>query len=401
MAQILVSDASTRLGIATTATSVEGESLIGGLLTDGSQTRGNIVRLSSRDSHPLAADQREAWCRAFYSVQEWQGTSPQIGEALAARRYVAAFAKTRVLENVEYAASLQQWFDEALADKAVKLVVATPGRSLEASVAYECSRNIGVPTLDIQAGTISPTRRYRRPTADWCTVIDRVFWGMYRDHFNVSEGRLRVVGAPQIDRRLASLRVLEPNQARQALCNALDLPETELFLLATQPVEAELMERIVRLVLEAVPDHMAVLIKPHRVESVQQVRMYEELASVYSSKQILIEREINIYDALAGASAVGTYYSTVGLEAFALRRPVFVIDPFDVPPALDLASMGMAKRARSREELAYFLGSGRSIENEVAPQFHSDPYLAVLQDGLSGTRINTIIRHLVASGRPP
>ncbi|MDK9697567.1 MAG: hypothetical protein OEL76_14370 [Siculibacillus sp.] len=264
-------------------------------------------------------------------------------------------------------------------------VAVSSGRSMEARLSVAIAEEFGIGTLDVQAGATSKSRRFRRPTAQRCTCIDRAHWNIYHDHFGMPAERIEVCGSPRIDLLLEPIRRLDPAEARRRWFSGFS--DRPILFVATQPIEFDRIMRIAEVAMSAADVGWGVVIKPHPNEPERHITAYRDMAARRGhGDDVLVDRSIDVYEGVRGADVVAAYFSTVAQEAFALRKPVLVIDPFPAPPELDFVAMGIARRVASPEELRGVLESARG-ESPAS----SDPFLSVLQDGLAADRVRRLL----------
>lgn len=252
-------------------------------------------------------------------------------------------------------------------------VVVLPGRYLESNMAVGMAR---CPTFEIQSGTISPTKRFVAPAADHVLAIEPFSRGVFEGQ-GVDPAKIHVVGSPKIDLDLAPVRGLTQEQARERVP-----VKGYVLMIAGQPVGDEKMQKVAEIVIAAAQaiKGAKVLVKPHPGENERYRAMYLATARRMGFRRLTISDAPAPVCAVA-SDAVCTFYSTVGLEAFALGRPVFVVNPFGEAPPFGLAALGVAKEVTSADELFEALYS--PVQGEG---------LDVLKDGLATERCVEFIR---------
>lgn len=253
-------------------------------------------------------------------------------------------------------------------------VAVLPGRYLESNMIVGIAREAGVPTVEIQSGTISATPRFVPPPSGHVLAIDPFSSQVYTNFMGLPDDRVTIVGSPKMDYDLRPHRRLTKAEARETLAHHGTFG-TSIILLAAQPVGVARMAAVVRIVAAAVsqlPD-TTLLIKQHPNENEHYTRMYEEITSKAGVESVVISKNVDIVSAIVGSDCVATFYSTVGLEAFSLGRPVISVNPFGDRPPYDLQMLGIAREARNKSEfLAHFHAAALSSH---------DPKLEMLRDG--------------------
>jgi hypothetical protein len=76
------------------------------------------------------------------------------------------------------------------------------------------------------------------------------------------------------------------------------------------------------------------------------------------------------------------------LEAFTLKRPVIVVNPFEKRPPFDLVELGVAAEARTPDDLRQFLAT-LATTGDLGLKY--DPTLETLRDGKTITRVQNLI----------
>jgi hypothetical protein len=346
-------------------------------------------RSSSRASFVLGGDLRRGFFEAQRRARE--GDDPALRDIW---RYLASHAAGSLLQNSSYFGDVAKNVEELLDQGPPSVLCASPARLSEAKLAFRLAQDRGIPTVDIQTGTFSASRRYRKPIADHVTAIDTAHHRILREYFEVKETQLSTVGSPRIDFRLKPWRERPLEEVRGSLLAELGAEDCKrVFLLATQPIEMEKNTTILRLCLDALLQDMFLLLRPHPVEGPERESIYRSMIEAHDSAgRAILDKKGNIYERICASDFVATYYSTIALEAFCLRRRVVIVDPFDTPPALDFAANGIGSKVRDTPSLSTLLERSGS-EPALAPPSR-DPRLAVLQDGGSALRIHDIISRM-------
>src|SRR5262249_34550817 len=96
-------------------------------------------------------------------------------------------------------------------------VIVSPGRRLESRVAVVAARQRGIPTFDLQCGTITRSRRFWRPNADPVLSNDSDAFRVFRGFMGVPEAAVHLVGSPRLDPNVAPYRVSRPALAGRPL----------------------------------------------------------------------------------------------------------------------------------------------------------------------------------------
>ncbi|WP_371392214.1 hypothetical protein AB6B38_07425 [Glycocaulis abyssi] len=232
-------------------------------------------------------------------------------------------------------------------------LVLLPGRTLEANIFTGCARAKGIPTIEIQSGTISPLRRFIRPQADEVLAIDPFSRSVYTRFLGKEPDKVIVTGGPKLEYDLSQVRGMSKQEARASIPQLAPLQDARILVLASQPIGVDHATTIARLAIEAcsgTPD-LWLAIKPHPSEKEKYLKAYRELAEEVGLERFVILEGVPVLHAVVAADIVATYFSTVGLEAFALTRDVICINPFDSRPPFDLVEIGVASEVKTASQM--------------------------------------------------
>lgn len=273
--------------------------------------------------------------------------------------------------------------------KGCATVAVLPGRYLEAGLIVGLANEAGVPTVEIQSGTISPTARFVKPAAKDVLCIDTFSHQVYAQAQR--HPSVHIVGSPKIDFDVGPFRGVTREQARAEIEELAPYRDARILTLATQPIGVRDSSDIVRVVIEALTDtpEVVLLVKQHPNEDDTYTEAYLTIARDCGHERIVVSKTINVHRAIIAANEVLTYYSTVGLEAFALNRTAICVNPFSRRPPFDLVVMGVAHEVTNAVELAVLLGSPKSV-------LDADPSLSMLQDGRATERCVEFIKGVIA-----
>jgi len=275
----------------------------------------------------------------------------------------AIFKVAPILKSLlQYAENFFHSFSQQMSKTAA--VVVCPGRYFETSAIVLMAHNRNIPTHEIQSGTISPTSRFKAPLADYIYCIDSFSHSVYSDFLKVNPKRITITGSPRIDYFLKSVREIKQNEAREQLYPKLDFHNKTNILVATQPIGVQKMSSFVSTIIKACENHpnYSITIKPHPNEKAASVLAYEKLIKNSTIKNITILESGSIYLAIQAADFVCTYFSTVGLEAFALGKKVITLNIWQELVPFNLHEIGVAAKATNTHELSKLLSDAeRSI----------------------------------------
>lgn len=270
--------------------------------------------------------------------------------------------------------------------KVARRVVVTPGRTLESGVLVQIARLHGVPSVEVQSGTISKNHRFTKPQADYILAIESFSKSVYADFMGFPHDRIQIVGGPKLEHDIGPMRAAKQEDVRQKTASVSHLPsDQKIILFASQPVGISKISSVFETLLEGL--HRAgvpvvILIKPHPNEDKNYNTLYLELARKWG-QAVIIDSQISALEAIVISDLVATYYSTVGLEAFALHRPVIAINPFVRASPYDLAELGVAHEAKDSIVMEFLL---ETWATNGWPNVAADPSIICLQDGLTMDR---------------
>jgi hypothetical protein len=240
-----------------------------------------------------------------------------------------------------YLLALSSW-DSALSK--VSAVLVCQGRRPDALTLTTLAKRHNVPSFELQAGTISPFGNYVPPLADLVLVNDPFSSKVYNERLQVSNDRLVEVGSPRLDDDLACARELDASAARKVCFGDTLSEDSKIFVFATQPVPIDLAKAVFRSVAEAMSlsDHnWKLLLRLHPRETEEHLSMYSGLLRSYGVDPARVLQSGQDAIELMAADVIGTYYSTIGLEALALGRPVICVSPgADFALPFDLTLLG-------------------------------------------------------------
>ncbi|MGQ7818402.1 hypothetical protein ACUTAH_22460 [Metapseudomonas furukawaii] len=304
-------------------------------------------------------------------------------------RYVALNARKSVHRVLRDCFGLMLEIDKVCRKTKISALVSNPGRlwPSQFSVGYLSS----VPSFDIQSGTLSRSNRYKRPGSANILAVDDFSRSVYVDFLGVDSSRVEIVGAPRIDARLAAIREYTKQQSREfiSVCDT----SYKILCLATQPYDIELMVSMVEEAHKFVSGNEGwfLLLSMHPNENDAFKNSYEMLLKSSSCADRVYISQGNIYHNLNASDAVVTYFSTAGLEAFCLDKPVLAFRPESYPKVpFDLCELGVARPFATGADLEFLLG-------DLGYKGGDSEGLRRLKDGRSVERICDFILSGIAS----
>ena len=238
-----------------------------------------------------------------------------------------------------------------------------------------------IPSFEVQSGPWSKSRRFKAPSSKYILANDGYSKGIFVDYLGVCSERVFVVGSPRIDSKLLNIRSFSRDESRNYVLP--NMQSKRILCVATQPYGLHLMEDMVSEVAKYIVSaggEWVVLVSMHPNESHAHEKSYREILSDLIVSGCAFIRKSDIYHNLNSADAVVTYFSTSGMEAFCLDKPVFTFRSLaghKVP--FDLSELGVAMEFSTSLELAEGISQGFSFELDLD--------LQCLRDGRSISRI--------------
>ncbi len=234
--------------------------------------------------------------------------------------------------------------EELLETLQPRLVVGMSERGLGVNYAFGLAAAAGIPTLALE----SPDMVFDSPLfgtleADRLAAAGDYSAAVFRRH-GVPGERITVTGRPRYDGPAASARDSEAEGS---------LPEVVFF---SQPLEQKLTWELKRefiagaALLARCAKRLKVSVKPHPREDPNELRRLLEAAGL--SPDALLPVELDLYDLLNRCAVATTIFSTVGVEALVLGKPVAVLRVPGEEAVLEYTASAGVYRAFNAEELA-------------------------------------------------
>jgi len=311
------------------------------------------------------------------------GLRPDVGAKYD--KLISSFV-ARIVLPLLYYIKQQQKLIESLLPK-VSCVVVIPGRTLDAIIVTGLCKRWKIPTIEIQSGTLSYQRRYIEPSSDDVLAIEPFSAGVYEKFLGKPAQNIFVTGSVKIEYDLQDARALTKDAARTQIEPLAALPgDARVLMLASQPVGLERALRIAEIAIKSCRgvDNLHLAIKPHPNETEKYLHGYRALAKKHKFERLLILQGAPVLPTVVASDVVATYYSTVGLEAFALNRDVICINPFDSPPPFNLVELGTAAEVKDAKTAAKLLCDSLAGQRIVTK---SDPLLDRIRDGKAIERV--------------
>ena len=276
----------------------------------------------------------------------------RVGRKLKATRYAllkSVHLIDRALQHASHIAAI--W--EPITRPADSVLVC-PGRHLESAMITCLAKKYNIPTYELQNGTISASGRFVKPITDIVFANDTFSAKVY-DKLGMTKDKIKLVGSPRIDNGLASLRNISMAEAKKQVFGHEFNQDRKVIMFASQPLGPEISTRLFRLVASAVKQlaNHTLLLRPHPSETKADLEGYmREMADIgLSSSRFILSARHSLE--LQAVDAVCTYYSTMGMEALALNKPVVCVAPDDSTLPFDLCQLGAMGPCRTISDLAH------------------------------------------------
>lgn len=263
-------------------------------------------------------------------------------------------------------------------------------------VALRAAQQQHIPTLTLQHGLLLDDPMYFGPA-----VADRfAVWGAFSRDFLVANGcppqKLALVGSARFSLPDSALAPLD----LPALLNV--PPQTRVILFTSQPggrdVSPQANQETFIALATAVSQlpHCHLLVKPHPAQTTTELEAWQRACP---AAPVTIQRDLPLHPAMLGAAVNVTVFSTTGLEALWLDRPLLTINLTDRPDLIPYAASGAAVAAYSAEEvlpaLQQALDPADQQERAPARRRFVERYLGD-QDGRALDRLVALIAEMVS-----
>lgn len=240
---------------------------------------------------------------------------------------------------------------------------------------------LGVPTVGVQHGVISRDHsQYAHSAEDvprngrfigttLCPIPDRtaVYGELFKrtliDKGGYPPESVVVTGQPSYD----FLYNTRDNGAKERICRQLDIdPEKEIVVLATQ-THRGFSDYQNRLLLETVFDAMQefpqnkLVVKLHPAEDAALHRRVARARRLLDD--VVIVKDVNLFDLLLASEVLITAHSTVALEAMLFGKPVITVNVTGTPDVMPYAESGAAVGVSDAAELVRAIRSVLTGEN--------------------------------------
>jgi len=275
--------------------------------------------------------------------------------------------------------------------KHTNLVVVVPGRSSDALLSVAIAEDKAIPSIEIQSGVISKFKRFVKPQTDEVIALEPYGSSVYTEFLGFPSEKVEVLGFVKLELDTEPYRKMSQVRVKEELAEHGVEKDLQTIVLATQPIGVDHAKEVAKVALGGVKSlkNVQLIIKPHPSEDEAYFYAYHQVAKQLGVENYKILTNYSIMPLIVAGDIVLTYFSTVGLEAFALNKPVICINPFQTRPPVDLVELGIALEAKSGDSLTPLLEDYLSDNVEIS--LH-DPLLDRLRDGMGIRRIQ---EHLI------
>jgi hypothetical protein len=266
------------------------------------------------------------------------------------------------------------------------------------------AERLNISTVNVQHGIIHDTPLWSRfPYSKFC-VFGEAYKNILVKH-GTEERKIEVTGDPRLDE---PLKRKYPNR-EETLAKLLkdkDISVSKddvLILFAAQYSERRfsdtLLYKTLKSLLEAISpyENVGLIIKLHPLGEGREEGYFEALKEVKGVKAILV-RKFDLYELLSLVDLVALHTSTVGFEAIALGKKVFVINltggPDEAPYALEKVGIGAYSSQEVKEKIEKFM---RGEYSDFPSQSDYDSFIRKYfykLDGEASNRIAEVIKRV-------
>ena len=247
------------------------------------------------------------------------------------------------------------------------------------------ANKLNLKTFAIEHGIIADTSDpYMIPSENTNYIPKKTFlWGkvyketLMRNTKIYNDSNLEVVGQPRTDLLINKLKFFNSEEGNHKLR----------ILYATQSIW-DLTEEATQLFLEAIKDldNIEVLIKLHPADTY--ISFYEETVKRYGLTNVIITKDMDIYDAIIWSDLIVSVHSTVVIEAAIINKPSICILLSNYNDQGNFVKNGLSIGASNKEEMKNII-SNRLYENPNLKDYVEDSFYKV--DGKVSERILKVI----------
>ena len=211
------------------------------------------------------------------------------------------------------------------------------------------AKDLGIPSLSVQDGVSGDNPSWWTHFADWSSTSGAHLRDI-RLSRGANENRIRITGQPRYDAFPEKFYEMSRLQARSVIdpggvdCNPM------ILVVLQDDIDITYVSELLAGVLEVMKKRtLTVVIRPHPNDTMNINALLPR--KMVATGRVIIESKTPVPIALRAANAVIGHYSTMLIEAVLMGIPTVSFYPSPMPVGLDIAAMGIAKLASSREEL--------------------------------------------------
>lgn len=226
------------------------------------------------------------------------------------------------------------------------IIVVVNDLTLFGRAAVAAGKLLDIPSLRISASVVGPKQRMPPVSADYLAVSGEAIKEVYVQS-GVNPEKITITGDPRFDKLFKRDR----QKDRAIIFSKFGIdPARKLVVLTTENIEEEETRKILNAVYLAVKDNndLYLIVKPHPVEP---SLLHHNLLETMGLDNACVVEKADIYELLNAADCVITSFSTTGLEAMMLDRPVISINLTGKPDKMPYAASGAATGVYQEEAL--------------------------------------------------
>ena len=273
----------------------------------------------------------------------------------------------------------------------------------------------GVPVLAVQHGVIHPTHEGYMHTHDeispvgsvtspYCPIPDiTAVYGTYHKDLLTKVSTypvdsVVVTGQPRYDLLYHADKIYD----RSSFCNKWSLdPNKKIVLVATEnlPIQEENIF-FLKAILKSLKEFpiLQVVVKPHPGE---RGKWYEKVVKEKETEVTILPKNSDTFEALYACDLFFIYFSTTGMEAVALNKPVIVVNLTERPDPVEYVKEGVALGVYREEDLKPAIEKLLNDGSELARNRNSyiEKYLYKIDGKATERVINLIVKMIEESKR--
>ncbi|MDZ4169166.1 MAG: hypothetical protein U1E26_05875 [Coriobacteriia bacterium] len=251
------------------------------------------------------------------------------------------------------------------------------------------ARQLGVPTVNVQHGSIARTVRRAEFGFDAFCVFGAAHAEMLEALGTPASG-IRVVGNPFLD----GLPPSTPTASGEtSATRAVGVRHPLVVLFAAQHSGGRLTSWVIYETLKVILEFLEfdsdcrLVLKLHPLGAGHELG-YEMALAEHPDLAVEIVRDAPLYDLIGEADCVATYSSTVAFETPSLRKPTIIVNPLASPDPVPLVVDGTALSASTAGEFAGCIDAiraGTAVNDET--YLRVEERYAHMRDGRAGARV--------------